>query len=84
MPLFVNPINNPLPLYHMTNRIANYPTPGPSEWRKMDWNGMLNFATHGNEQQKDSLVDFGYSGLPAWMFEELYFLAKGEEWKCDD
>lgn len=68
----------------MSNPIANYPTPGPSEWRKMSWSKMLAFATHGNEQQKDSLTDFAYSGLPAWMFEELYFLAKGQEWKCDD
>lgn len=40
-------------------------------------------ATEGTQQQKDSLIDWGYSKLPAWFFEELYFMATGKEWEED-
>ena len=56
---------------------------GPSDWRAMDHRNLERFATYGSQQQKDSLIDWGYSGLPAFFFEELYFLATGEEWQQD-
>jgi hypothetical protein len=28
-------------------------------------------------------IDWGYSGLPAWFFEELFFIATGSEWEQD-
>ena len=39
------------------------------------------FAAHGSQQQKDSLIDWGYSGLPAFFFEDLFFMATGQEWE---
>ena len=55
----------------------------PSDWRKMNRWQLELFAREGNAQQKASLTDWGYSGMPAWQFEELYFLAYGEEWQQD-
>jgi len=49
----------------------------------MDRRNLERFATYGSQQQKDSLIDWGYSGLPAFLFEELFFLATGEEWQQD-
>ena len=40
-------------------------------------------ATEGTQQQKDSLIDWGYSNLPAWFLEDLYFMATGKEWQED-
>jgi hypothetical protein len=56
---------------------------GPSDWNKMDRWQLEKFATDGSPQQKASLIDWAYSGLPAWFFEDLYFLAYGEEWQQD-
>jgi hypothetical protein len=56
---------------------------GPSDWRKMNRWQLELFAREGTAQQKASLTDWGYSGMPAWQFEELYFLAYGEEWQQD-
>lgn len=55
----------------------------PSDWDKMSRWQLELFATDGSPQQKASLTSWGYSGLPAWFFEELYFLAHGEEWQQD-
>ena len=55
----------------------------PGDWRKMDRWQLELFAKEGNVQQKRSLIDWAYAGLPAWMFEELYFLVHGEEWQQD-
>jgi hypothetical protein len=56
---------------------------GPSDWRKMNRWQLELFAREGTAQQKASLTDWGYSGMPAWQFEELYFSAYGEEWQQD-
>jgi hypothetical protein len=56
---------------------------GPADWQRMNRWQLEQFARHGNHQQKESLTDWGYSGIPAWQFEELYFLAYGEEWQQD-
>lgn len=56
---------------------------GPSDWKKMNRQNLERFATYGSPQQKASLIDWGYSGLPAWFFEELHYLATGEEWQQD-
>ena len=54
---------------------------GPSDWSKMNRANLERFALYGSQQQKNSLIDYGYSGLPAWFFEELYFMATGQEWQ---
>ena len=54
---------------------------GPSDWRRMNRMQLEFFATHGSQQQKDSLIDWGYSGLPAFFFEDLFFMATGQEWE---
>lgn len=56
---------------------------GPSDWRKMNRWQLEKFATDGSPQQRASLLDWSYSGLPAWFFEHLHFLATGEEWQED-
>jgi hypothetical protein len=38
-------------------------------------------ATDGTDEQKTCLLDWAYSGIPAWFFEHLHFLATGEEWQ---
>ena len=57
---------------------------GPSDWRNMNRWQLEMFALHGSTQQKDSLIDFGYSGLPAWQFEYLYEMATGKAWPPED
>jgi hypothetical protein len=56
---------------------------GPSDWQRMNRQNLERFASHGSQQQKDSLIDWAYSGLPAFFFEELFFLATGQEWRED-
>jgi hypothetical protein len=56
---------------------------GPSDWEQMNRFSLERFASHGSQQQKDSLIDWAYSGLPAFFFEELFFLATGQEWRED-
>ena len=56
---------------------------GPADWKRMNRMQLELFAGHGSQQQKDSLIDWGYSGLPAFFFEELFFLATGQEWQQD-
>lgn len=55
----------------------------PTVLAKMNRNTLERIASEGTPQQKDSLIDWGYSGLPAWFFEELYFMATGKEWEED-
>ena len=64
----------------MINIATDCTTPGPSDWKKMSWENLLKFATYGNREQKESLTDWGYSGLTAWQFEELYYICHGKEW----
>jgi len=52
----------------------------PSDWQRMDRWQLEEFAKNGNFQQKTSLIDWGYAGLPAWQFEDLYLMAYGQEW----
>lgn len=56
---------------------------GPSDFAKMNRWQLEMFALHGNDQQKQSLIDYGYGGLPAWMFEYLYEMATGQPWPED-
>ncbi len=65
------------------NPATDCETPSPSDWARMNCRQLEAFATRGNREQKAALIDWGYSGLPAWHFEELYFLATGEEWIQD-
>lgn len=52
----------------------------PSILKKMSRHQLERIATEGTKEQKDCLIDWGYSGLPAWFFEELFFMATGKEW----
>jgi hypothetical protein len=55
----------------------------PSDLQRMNRWQLEMFAQHGNNKQKQSLIDWGYSGLPAWQFEYLYEMATGEPWQQD-
>lgn len=55
----------------------------PSVLQKMTRPNLERIAIEGNVEQKSCLIDWGYSGLPAFHFEELYFLATGQEWQQD-
>lgn len=55
----------------------------PSILKTMSSSNLERIAKEGTKEQKDCLIDWGYSGLPAWHFEHLYLLATGEEW-CTD
>ena len=55
----------------------------PSVLNTMSRANLERIAMEGTYEQKQNLIDWGYSGLPAWFFEELYFLATGEEWQQD-
>lgn len=55
----------------------------PSVLNKMGRANLERIAKEGTHEQKQNLIDWGYSVLPAWFFEELYFLATGEEWQQD-
>ena len=57
---------------------------GPTDWRRMNRWQLEMFARHGSNQQKDSLIAYGYSGLPAFMFEELYYIATGQPWLTEE
>jgi hypothetical protein len=58
--------------------------PAPSDFSKMHNWQLEMFASKGTPEQKDALIDWGYSGCPAWQFEHLYFLATGNEWNEED
>ena len=53
----------------------------PESLSKSSWSALVRIAQEGSAQQQDCLIDWGYSSIPAWQFEELFFLAKGEEWE---
>lgn len=55
----------------------------PSDLRKMSRYSLEQFASRGSQQQRAALIDWGYSELPAFFFEHLYWLATGEEWQQD-
>ena len=55
----------------------------PESLSKSSWKCLVRIAQEGTEQQQETLIDWGYRSIPAWQFEELYFLAKGEEWEQD-
>ena len=55
----------------------------PSVLQKMSCSNLELIAREGTKEQKDCLLDWGYGGLPAFLFEELFFLATGEEWEQD-
>jgi hypothetical protein len=65
------------------NPATDCETPSPSDWARMNRRQLEVFASKGNPEQKTALIDWGYAGLPAWFFEELFFLATGEEWTQD-
>ena len=48
---------------------------------KCNWATLCRIANEGTIEQQDCLIHWGYAGIPAWQFEELYFMAKGEEWQ---
>jgi hypothetical protein len=47
---------------------------------KCNWQTLCRIAKEGTEEQQDCLIAWGYSGIPAWQFEDLFYMAKGEEW----
>ena len=49
----------------------------------MSCSNLERIACEGTHEQKRQLIDWGYSGLPAWHFEDLYLMATGEEWQQD-
>jgi hypothetical protein len=55
----------------------------PSVLSKMSRSNLERIAQEGTKEQKNDLIDWGYSGLPAWFFEELFFIATGTEWEQD-
>jgi hypothetical protein len=55
----------------------------PSVLSKMSRSNLERIAKEGTTEQKDSLIAWGYSGLPAFFFEDLYFMATGQEWEQD-
>jgi len=55
----------------------------PSVLSTMSRSNLERIAKEGTTEQKDSLIAWGYSGLPAFFFEDLYFMATGQEWEQD-
>jgi hypothetical protein len=55
----------------------------PTVLNKMSRSNLERIAVEGTKEQKDCLIDWAYSGLPAWFFEDLFFLATGTEWSQD-
>ena len=68
----------------MINPASDCTTPGPADWARMSRRSIERFATAGNADQRASLLawvlDWGYSNLAWFVFEEYYQLATGEPW----
>ena len=68
----------------MINPATDCTTPGPDDWARMSRRSIERFATAGNAEQRASLLawvlDWGYSNLAWFVFEEYYQLAAGEPW----
>jgi hypothetical protein len=68
----------------MINPATDCTTPGPDDWRRMSRRSIERFATAGNAEQRASLLvwilDWGYSHLAWFVFEEYYELVTGEPW----
>jgi len=68
----------------MINPALDCTTPGPDDWRRMSRRAIQRFATAGNADQRASLLawilDWGYSNLAWFAFEEYYELVTGEPW----
>jgi hypothetical protein len=71
----------------MINPATDCTTPGPDDWRRMSRRSIERFATAGNADQRASLLtwvlDWGYSNLTFYVFEEYYELVTGEPWQQD-
>ena len=71
----------------MINPASDCTTPGPADWARMSRRAIERFATAGNADQRasllDWLLDWGYSNLAWFVFEEYYQLATGEPWAQD-
>ena len=71
----------------MINPASDCTTPGPDDWARMSRRSIERFATAGNAEQRASLLawvlDWGYSNLAWFVFEEYYQLATGEAWAQD-
>jgi hypothetical protein len=50
---------------------------------KMNRQTLERVAIEGTAEQKQQLIDWGYSKLPAYFFEDLYLMATGQEWEQD-
>lgn len=68
----------------MTINIQTDVNVSPAMLSKCSWKVLVRIAREGSKEQQDCLIDWGYAGIPAWQFEELFFIAKGEEWQQDD
>ena len=68
----------------MINPASDCTTPGPDDWARMSRRAIQRFATAGNADQRASLLDwvldYGYSNLAFFVFEEYYELTTGEPW----
>jgi len=51
----------------------------PSSLDRTDWSGLKRIATEGSQEQKDCLLAWSYSAVPASLSEELHYLAWGWE-----
>ena len=71
----------------MINPAFDCTTPSPDDWARMSRRAIERFATAGNTDQRASLLawvlDWGYSNLAWFVFEEYYQLATGEPWAQD-
>ena len=68
----------------MINPATDCTTPSPDDWARMSRRSIERFATAGNAEQRASLLawvlDWGYSNLAWFVFEDYYELATGEPW----
>ena len=71
----------------MINPATDCTTPGPNDWARMSRRSIERFATAGNVDQRASLLawllDWGYSHLAWFVFEDYYELVTGESWTQD-
>ena len=69
----------------MINPATDCATPGPDDWARMPRRSIERFATVGNADQRASLLawllDWGYSNLAWFVFEDYYELVTGEPWQ---
>ena len=51
----------------------------PSSLNRTNWSGLKRIAAEGSQEQKDCLLAWSYSAVPASLSEELHFIVYGWE-----